>query len=154
MDPKLAFWCIAFANLGVIVACTVAGVRAVRRGDIRTHRRFMLSSAVLVGCFLLGYALKLLLLGREDRSAWSPLDHTVLYVHESFVAAMLLGGAWAGWRASRFRAHLGRSLTLPSRPLPGRLQHRSAGWIAVVGASLAFATAGGVLAGMFVRASG
>jgi uncharacterized membrane protein YozB (DUF420 family) len=154
MDPKLIFWCVAFANLGVIVVCAVAAVRAVHRGDIRAHRRLMLTSAVLVGVFLAGYLLKLALLGREDRSAWSHLDHVILYVHESFVALMLLGGAFAGWRASRFRAHLGRSLTLPSKPLPGRRQHRGAGWIAVVGASLAFATAGGVLAGMFVRASG
>lgn len=154
MDPKLAFWCAAFANLGGVVVCTVAGVRAIRRGDVRVHRRWMVTASALVGVFLLAYLLKLGLLGREDRSLWSRLDHTVLYVHESFVAAMLLGGAFALWRASRFRAHLGRSLVLPSRPLPGRMQHRSAGWIAVVGAALAFATAGGVLAGMFVRASG
>jgi uncharacterized membrane protein YozB (DUF420 family) len=154
MDPKLLFWCVALLDLGVVAGCAVAGVRAIRRGDVRVHRRCMLAASVLVAVFLAAYLLKVALLGKEDRSLWTRLDHTVLYVHESFVAAMLLGGAFALWRASRFRVHLGRSLTLPSRPLPGRLQHRSAGWIAVVGAALAFATAGGVLAGMFVRASG
>lgn len=154
MDPKLLFWCVALLDLGVVAGCAVAGVRAIRRRDVRVHRRCMLTASVLVAVFLAAYLLKVALLGKEDRSLWTRLDHTVLYVHESFVAAMLLGGAFALWRASRFRVHLGRSLTLPSRPLPGRLQHRSAGWIAVVGAALAFATAGGVLAGMFVRASG
>jgi uncharacterized membrane protein YozB (DUF420 family) len=154
MDPKLAFWCVALVDLGVVVGCAMLGVRAIRRGNVRVHRRCMLTAAVLVGAFLAAYLLKVALLGREDRSLWTRLDHTVLYVHESCVAAMLVGGAYAGWRASRFRAHLGRSLSLPSRPLPGRLRHRSAGWVAVVGAALAFATAGGVLAGMFVRAAG
>ncbi len=154
MDPKLAFWCVAFLDLGVVVGCTVAGVRAIRRGNVRVHRRYMLCAAVLVAGFLVAYLLKVALLGKEDRSLWTRLDLMVLYVHESCIAAMLVGGAYAGWRAARFRAHLGRSLSLPSRPLPGRLRHRSAGWVAVVAAALAFATAGGVLTGMFVRASG
>lgn len=154
MDPKLAFWCVALVDLGVVVGCAMLGVRAIRRGNVRLHRRCMLTAAALVAAFLAAYLLKVALLGREDRSLWTRLDHTVLYVHESCVAAMLVGGAYAGWRASRFRAHLGRSLSLPSRPLPGRLRHRRAGWVAVVGAALAFATAGGVLAGMFVRTAG
>ena len=153
MDAKLAFWCAALANLGLILLFAVLAVMAVRRGDVRTHRRRMLTAASLVGLFLVSYLVKILVLGREDRSLWTALDRTVLYVHETCVAAMLGGGVLAGFRAWRFRARLGPALALP-RDLPGRVPHRRAGWIALVGAALAFATAGGVLAGMFARASG
>jgi len=155
MDAKLIFWCVALANLGAIVAFAGTGVRAVRRGDVRTHRRRMLTAAALVGLFLVSYLIKVAVLGREDRSLWSQLDRTVLYVHETFVAAMLLGGGYAGWRAWQFRSRLGPSLVLPrDGELPGRAPHRRAGWVALVGAALAFVTAGGVLAGMFARIAG
>ena len=152
MDAKLIFWCVALANLCAIVSFAVTGVLAVRRGDVRTHRRRMLTAASLVGLFLVSYLLKVAVLGREDRSLWTALDRSVLYVHETFVAAMLLGGGYAAWRAWQFRARLGPAFVLPrDGTLPGRAPHRRAGWIAVVGAALAFVTAGGVLAGMFAR---
>jgi uncharacterized membrane protein YozB (DUF420 family) len=155
IDAKLAFWCAALANLGLLVGCAASGVRAIRRGDVRTHRRRMLASASLVGLFLASYLVKVAVLGREDRSLWSGLDRAVLYLHESCVAAMLFGGSYAVWRAARFRARLGPELALPrDGALPGRLPHRRAGWVAVIGAALAFVTAGGVLAGMFARAAG
>jgi uncharacterized membrane protein YozB (DUF420 family) len=154
MDPKLAFWCAALANLGLILVFAALAVRAVRRGDVRAHRRRMLTAAALVGLFLVSYLVKVAVLGREDRSLWSAFDRAVLYVHETCVAAMLGGGIFAGIRAWRFRARLGPALALPRESLPGRVPHRRAGWIALVGAALAFVTAGGVLAGMFARASG
>src|SRR5262245_42112950 len=154
MDAKLVFWCVVLANLGAIVGFAATGVQAVRRGDVRTHRRRMLTAASLVGLFLVSYLLKVAVLGREDRSLWSSLDRTVLYVHETFVVAMLGGGGFAAFRAWRFRARLGPAFALPREALPGAQVHRRAGWIAVVGAALAFVTAGGVLAGMFARAAG
>jgi len=154
MDPKLLFWTGALVNLGVILVCVGQGVRAIRRRDVRRHRRRMLTAASLVGVFLAAYAVKVLALGREDRSLWTRIDYGVLYVHELCIAAMLVGGAIAGFRAWRFRARLGPSLELPAEPLPGRLTHRRAGWLALVAALLAFVTAAGVLAGMFARASG
>lgn len=154
MDPKLAFWCAALVNLGALLACAATGVRAIRRGDVRTHHRRMLTSAALVGLFLVSYVVKVALLGREDRSLWSALDRGVLYLHETCIAAMLGGGGYAAWRALAFRARLGPELALPrDGVLPGRRVHRRAGWIALVGAALAFVTAGGVLAGMFGRAA-
>ena len=155
MDAKLLFWCIALANLALIVAFALTGVQAVRRGDVRTHRRNMLTAASLVALFLVSYLVKVAVLGREDRSLWTPLDRGVLYVHETFVVLMLGGGGFAALRAWRFRARLGPTLALPrDGALPGAQTPRRAGWVAVVGAALAFVTAGGVLAGMFARASG
>jgi uncharacterized membrane protein YozB (DUF420 family) len=152
MDPKLLFWCIALANLALIVGFALTGVQAVRRGDVRMHRRRMLIAASLVALFLVSYLAKVAVLGREDRSLWTALDRTVLYVHETFVVLMLGGGGFAAWRAWRFR--LGPAFALPRDGLPGARTHRRAGWVAVVGAALAFVTAGGVLAGMFSRAAG
>lgn len=154
MDPKLLYWCGALANLGVILGCVALGVRRVRRGDVAGHRRLMLTSVALVGLFLVSYLLKVALLGKEDRSAWTTLDHAVLYVHELCVAAMLLGGGLAVFRTRRFRARLGPGLALPTEPLPGVGLHRRAGRVAAIGALLAFVTAAGVLAGMFARAPG
>jgi arylsulfatase A-like enzyme/uncharacterized membrane protein YozB (DUF420 family) len=154
MDAKLLFWTGALVNLGVILVCVARGVAAIRRRDVRRHRRSMLGAAALVGLFLAAYAAKVVWLGREDRSLWTRLDYAVLYVHELCVAAMLVGGAVAGFRAWRFLPRLGPSLEIPADPLPGRLAHRRAGCTAAVGALLAFVTAGGVLAGMFGRAQG
>jgi uncharacterized membrane protein YozB (DUF420 family) len=81
MDPKIAFWTAAFANMALVMGFAVVGVLQRRRGDIRRHRRSMLLSAVFVGLFLLGYVLKLAFLGREDMDIWSPAAFWILRVH-------------------------------------------------------------------------
>ena len=152
MDPKLLYWTGAFVNLGVIVYCVLRGVAAIRRGEVRRHRRLMLTGAGLIGLFLASYVVKVVALGKEDRSLWTPLDYGILYVHELCIAAMLLAGGVALFRAWRFRRALGPDLVLPPGPLPGGASHRRAGKLAVVGALLGFVTAAGVLVGMFARA--
>ena len=147
MDPKLWFWTGALLLLGAVVACGGAGIYAIRRGELRRHRRFMGSAATLIGVFLLAYSVKVPLLGREDRSAWTPLDYAVLYVHELCVTVMLVAGA-----AALFQAWLARGridLDAPPPALPG---HGRAGRIAAWAGLLAFVTAGGVWAGMLARA--
>ncbi len=155
MDPHLGFWSAALANLGVIVLCTTTGVRRIRAGDVAGHRRRMLTGMSLIGLFLVAYIGKVVVLGREDKSAWTTLDFAVLYGHEVCVISMLIGGALALYRAARFRKGLGAGLRLPpaEQPLEGRRGHRRAGWIAVVGSVLGLATSIGVLAGMFARAA-
>lgn len=154
MDPKLLYWTGALLNLGVIVFCVAGAVRAIRRGDVRRHKNRMLAAAALIGLFLGSYAVKVVVLGKEDRSLWTALDYAILYVHELCIAAMLLAGSVALFRAWRFRSRLGSDWTLPPAALPGATTHRRAGWVAVVGAVLGFATAAAVLAGMFARAGG
>ena len=92
MNANLIFWCFALLDLGAVVTCIALGVARVRAGDIAAHRRSMLAAVTLVGVFLISYLVKLALLGREDRGGWTSGELTVLYVHELFVAAMLLGG--------------------------------------------------------------
>ncbi len=153
MTASLAFWTGSLLNLGVILALALWAVQAIRRGRWRQHRRLMLWAIALVGVFLVAYLTKVALLGHEDRSAWSPLDVTVLRVHEACIAAMLAGGAYAGFRALRFRRGLPDAPTLP--PADPRSSerggHRAAGRIAVAGAAGAWLTAAWMLAGMYAR---
>ena len=130
-------------------------IRAVRRGEVRTHRRMMLVSSALVGLFLVSYLAKVAWIGKEDRGAWSALDHAILYTHETCIAAMLVAGGYALFRALRFQSRLRPSWSIPpgADALPGREQHRRAGRIAGWGGALAFVTAIGVWAGMLLRAA-
>jgi uncharacterized membrane protein YozB (DUF420 family) len=154
LDPKLVYWTLALADLGAVAGCLLAGVRRIRRRDIRGHRRRMLAASALVGLFLSSYGVKLILLGREDRGQWTALDRAVLYTHELCVATVLVAGAVAGICAWRFRAQLGAGAPHPSGPPTRRIRrvHRRAGRAAVVGCLLAFVTAMLVLAGMYARA--
>jgi hypothetical protein len=69
---------------------------------------------------------------------------------------MLLGGAYAGSRAWRFRRTLGPGPLQPATEASrrDRARHRIGGWVAIMGGALGFATAAVVLAGMFERAGG
>ncbi len=159
MDAKLLYWTAALANLLLAVLCGARGVRRIRRRDVRGHRRMMLSAAGLVALFLLSYVFKVLLLGKEDRGAWDRTSLVSLYVHETGILVMLLGGALAAARSLRFRRLLdafpfdadraARSDALAR----ARRQHRRAGWTALIGAGLAFAMATLVLLGMYARAA-
>ncbi|MEN8161032.1 MAG: DUF420 domain-containing protein [Myxococcota bacterium] len=153
MEPKLWFWTLALANMAAIVALAARGVRAVRAGDVARHRRSMLLAGGLVVAFLAAYVAKRLVLGGEDLAIWSPVARVNLWVHESFVALMLVAGAGAlvlGRRLAATRRVSGR----PEDPLPAPAalrRHRRFGWAAVVASGLGFATACGILAGMFTR---
>lgn len=154
MDPKLLFWTGAFANMGFVLGFAWAGVRQRRRGDIDRHRRSMGVAAALVGAFLLAYALKLALLGREALETWSLAAVWTLRIHELCVAGMLLAGGAAALRALALRStrNATRSPDDPVAPPGMATWHRRAGWVAVLSAALGFATAGLVLAGMYQRA--
>lgn len=154
MDAHLTFWSLALADMALVVAVAVHGVRLARRGRYRAHRRAMRLAVSLVALFLVAYLAKRGLLGPEDLASWEPAARANLWVHETLVAVMLLAGA-----ASLVLARpLGRSRLLTGRPedptpdAAARRRHRRAGWTALVAAALGFATAVGILAGMIARA--
>lgn len=150
-DPKVLYWTGALVNFFAVVVFALLGVRRIRAGAVRAHRRFMVTAASLVGLFLVSYLLKVSFLGKEDLSLWSAGRVTVLYLHETCILIMLLAGATAGTHAYRFRRSLPADSILP----PGaagrreRRWHRRAGWTAVVASALALVTAGFVLMGMY-----
>lgn len=154
IDPKILFWTGALANMVAIVVLAALGVRARRRGDIEAHARSMLTAASLVVVFLVAYVLKLLLLGREDMSVWSPHAVTVLRIHETCVLVMLVAGVLALVRGRALRATRdlsGDRSSPPLTPEAGR-RHRVVGKVAVAAAVLGVLTAGVVLVDMYQRA--
>jgi uncharacterized membrane protein YozB (DUF420 family) len=154
VDAHLFFWTSAQVILGSVALCATLGVRAIRHKQLRAHKRFMGMAALLILCFLASYVLKLQFQGREDLSPWTLGDVWVLRIHEICVAAMLLGGGYAVWKAWGFRGSLSKGPWL--QPVKersrGRILHRRAGWIATLGSVLGFITALFVLAGMYGRA--
>jgi hypothetical protein len=155
MDPKLLFWAAALADLGALCAFALFGVRHARRGEIARHRRAMKIASALVLGFLVAYAAKIQLLGREDMSAWSTLDVWLLRIHELFVLQMLGGGTIAWLQARKL---IGTRIVThdPADPIPDprtRRIHRFAGRTAVLGAALAFVMAIAVFVGMVGRVS-
>jgi putative membrane protein len=153
MDPKVIYWTGALVNMGLLTGFAIAGVRQVRRGQVRRHRRSMTIAASLVVLFIASYAVKLALLGREDLGTWSAAARHTLRFHELCVLAMVLSGVTALVLARRLRATRLVS-EAPDAPLPDPATHRRhkrAGRVAVIGAVLGFASAMLVLAGMYAR---
>jgi uncharacterized membrane protein YozB (DUF420 family) len=142
LDPKLAFWTGAFANMAAIVVLAGVGVARARRREIPGHRRLMRAAAGLVGLFLVAYVLKVAVLGREALELWAPHYVWALRLHETCVLGMVLGGGRALWlgEPGGFRE-------------PGRARsHRRAGRVAAISAVLGLASAAYVLLGMYLRA--
>jgi uncharacterized membrane protein YozB (DUF420 family) len=153
MDPKLAFWTVALANLGALVGVALAGIRYARRGEIARHRRAMKIASLMVIGFLAAYALKVIFLGREDQSVWTLFDVWVLRIHELFVVVMIVAGAVAwrqGGQLAKTRLVTHEVSDPPPDPRTLRI-HRLAGRSAVIGGVFGFLTAIGVLAGMVTR---
>jgi hypothetical protein len=154
MDARLAYWTFALLDLTAVVAFALAGVSALRRGDVPRHQRRMLTAASLVGVFLLSYLFKVWLIGREDLASWDATSIWMLRIHELCVFAMLAAGTVAGTRALRLRRT--RNATRDPRDPPATPElvrwHRGAGKTAVCAAALALGFAGLVLAGMYRRA--
>jgi len=152
VDGKLVFWTWAFAVLLAVAVLAVSGVREIRAGHPQRHRRRMLGAAALVGLFLVTYVVKIVVLGREDRSAWNAASLWALYFHEVCVAVMMLAAGVATLRARRFGRLQAGASPAPEARAEDRRVHRRVGKVAVVASIFALLTAAGVLAGMYARA--
>lgn len=151
LDPKVAYWTAAFANMLAAVALAGFGVRRIRRAEIAGHQRLMKTAALLVVLFLVSYGVKLALLGREALELWEPRFVNVLRFHEACVATMVLAGGRALYLATTRRlADPPAARDVEARARSAR-SHRRAGWTALVSSALGAVTAGYVLYGMYAR---
>jgi uncharacterized membrane protein YozB (DUF420 family) len=152
VDPKLAYWTWSLANLALVVVIGLSGLREIRAGRARVHRRRMLTAGGCVALFLVSYLLKVALLGREDRSLWSDASLWTLYIHETCIAVMLIAAGVALLRARRFGPLEDGATPAPAARESDRAVHRFAGAVALTASVLALLTAAGVLVGMYQRA--
>jgi len=153
MNSKLLFWCWALANMALVVGLGLRGFIAIRANRVDVHRRAMAWAGFWVVTFLVAYLAKRVLLGGEEVAAWSSAARANLYIHETFVAGMLLVGGFAvvlGRRLAKTR-RVTQNANDPPAPRSTLSRHRVAGRIALVCALFGFATACGVLGGMLAR---
>ena len=87
-----------------------AGFRAIRRGEVERHKKFMVAAFVTSGVFLVSYLLRFYFSGTHRfpvEGAWRTLDLLILGSH-SLLAALLLPLAlrtiWLPWKG-RFDPH-------------------------------------------------
>ena len=150
LDPKVAYWTLALANMLAAIGCAAAAVRRVRRGDVAGHARLMKTAGLLIGLFLVSYVVKVFALGREQLELWEPRFVHVLRFHELGIATMVGAGGVAftiGTRR-RFIDPVSRSEAARGTALRN---HRRAGWTALISSGLAAAGAAYVLYGMYAR---
>lgn len=143
MEPKLIFWSTALALLAAVVVCGAVAWQSIRRGEVERHRRWVHAAALLIGIFLVAYLAKVVFLGKEQLSSWSPAAVVLLRVHETIVAVMLVAGVWARLLARRFAPAALKS------PAELRRRHRRLGRTAMIASFLALATAALLLVEMF-----
>lgn len=140
MDPKLAFWTGTTVFFTATLICAGMGWRAILRGEIESHRRYMNASIGMILFFVGAYVVKVFTLGKEDIWSWTAGARAILWTHESIILIMLITGAAARWMARR----------LPEDQDPTlRRRHRLSGRGALVAGVLALLTALFVLANMF-----
>jgi uncharacterized membrane protein YozB (DUF420 family) len=153
MDPKVIYWSGAFANMALITVLALRGVGQVRRGEVRSHRRSMLSCIALVVAFLVSYVLKVAYLGREELDQWSAFYVNTLRFHETCVLAMTIAGGIALHRARAMRGTRNRTRNAadPHAPVATTRLHRRAGRVGIASLVFALASAGVVLFGMYAR---
>ena len=154
MTANLIYWSVALSNLALLVGIASYGIRQVRRNEPARHHRSMIFAGLLVLGFLLSYAIKLAVIGREDLSLWAEVDLLILRIHELCIFVLLVGGLAAVWRARPLRStrNYSKDSADPEAAVSLVRRHRRAGWVAFVGALLGLMTAALVLVGMYRRA--
>lgn len=144
MSPNLMFWIYAYALTIVALGIAFQGVARVRKGDEVGHAKKMNLAVLLILGFVGSYVLKVIFLGREPKTNWESLHFTVLYIHEFFIACMLLAGGYTRYLAGKFKTSVGSS-NPSAAMLALRKKHRAAGKFCLIATTMALFTATFVL---------
>jgi uncharacterized membrane protein YozB (DUF420 family) len=153
MNPKLLFWCWALVNMALVLGLGVRGWLAIRANRVEDHRRAMTWASFWIVAFLVAYLAKVAWLGGEGVGTWPLGARANLYIHETFVASMLISGGVAlvlGRRLAKTR-RVTQNANDPVAPREALARHRLAGRIALACAVFGFVTACGILGGMVAR---
>jgi uncharacterized membrane protein YozB (DUF420 family) len=153
LDPKVAYWTGALVNMVAAFGIAAFGVSRIPRAEVPRHARAMKTAVALVVLFVVSYAVKLRVLGREALELWEPRFIQVLRFHETCIAVMLVAGGAALYLATTRRlAETPAPEQLAQRARVARI-HRACGWTALVACGLGAVSAGYVLYGMYARLS-
>ena len=150
MNANLMFWFYAYALTTTAMALALVAVSKIRKGEIQAHQKLMNTAITLILFFVLSYLVKMLALGREDKSAWHGFYLITLYIHESFIFLMLFFGGWARYLAAKFKPSLTQDQPSPL-DLRRRAKHRKIGTLCLSVTGCALVTAAVLLYGMVQR---
>ncbi len=88
-------WGLVLVGMTVAYGMTFLGVRAAKRNDVNSHRRWMTLACALVGIWLLAYVSKQMILGR-DHFGGTPDQYWIIYIPlllvHTWLAITTLGG--------------------------------------------------------------
>lgn len=150
MNYNLIFWFFAYGLTGIAIALALFGWIKASRGELNAHRKLMNAACSVIVFFVVSYLVKVIALGREDKSGWELFYLIVLYIHEALILTMLVCGGRAWFLSLKFGADLYdqvKAKTLAKQ----RSQHKLMGKIAIYASCLAMTTASVVLYGMYMR---
>lgn len=147
---NLMFWVYAYILTLSAIIFAIRGWRSVKNKDYATHQSMMGVAINLILFFVVSYVVKVLVLGREDRTNWSNFYLYTLYIHETFIALMLVTGAWARRLAYLFKASIGAD-QLSEVQQAQRKRHAQLGKACILSALCGLFTATIILVGMASR---
>lgn len=145
ITPNLLFWGYAYALTLVALAIALQAVGLARKGHLAAHGKRMDIAILLILIFVASYVLKVIFLGREEKQNWETFHFVVLYIHESFIALMLIGGTVARVLASKFKQSVYGNQTPTALDLKRRGTHRFFGKLCLVSTGMALVTASFIL---------
>jgi len=145
MSPNLIFWFYVYALTVTALIIAFTGVARIRKGDAIGHSKRMNLAIYLILFFVASYVVKLLVLGREDKSNWESWHFLVLYVHEFFIACMLISGSYTRYLAAKFKHTIEAAAPLNDLDAKRRRRHRLTGKICLGATSMAIVTASMIL---------
>lgn len=149
ISANLIFWLYAYALTLCALFLAFRAVKKVRRGDYAGHAKQMDYAITLILVFVASYVLKVIILGREPKTNWELPHFIVLYIHEAFIACMLVSGTIARVLAAKFKASLFSNGTPTALDKTRRKKHRLAGKICLLATSMAILTATFILHTMY-----
>lgn len=148
LNAKLGFWLYVWVLTLSAILIAIKGIRKAGKGEYHAHQKQMDLAIRLILFFVLTYVAKLIFLGRENLANWSSVYITVLRIHETFIAIMLLSGGYVRFLARQFSLN---SSQPSASEQAARKRHRLLGKVCISAALCGLGTATFLIYGMMAR---